>query len=193
MARLPECVVVADGAEFVLLGRHARVEHARGTEAELRALAVGRYDVTDAPMLGPVEFEGITFPNNLAFRQLVDETKPFRGRSFTAGIDEWTGGVLYPDYLGVSFTERLADVPMFVAGVERIAGGRVGSVRGVASVAGAGDASLLGDWIRSGRFQPERLAARFAEVLGGEWVVTVFPRSAGGDDYNIHFDRLAGS
>ncbi len=149
-----------------------------------------------APMrLAPVQAVGVTLSGHPEYSQLVAETRAFHGRQFVAGLDEWTGGVLYPDHLGIAFTERLADVPCFVAGVEALTGQSVWSVRGTASVAGVGDPPLLGDWITTGVFQPDRLARRFEMVLGGRWQVVVSFKDATNpaSGYWVSIDRLPGT
>jgi hypothetical protein len=80
--------------------------------------------------------------------------------------------VLYPDHLGISFTERLADVPQFVQQVEGLSNRAITVIRGVASEALCGDPPLLGDWIKRGTFDPDRLARRFGLVLGGVWTIS---------------------
>jgi hypothetical protein len=169
----PECDIADENGVSVLRDRATGVEVARGTDAHVRQSAVGRCSVTDAPRLGPVVLVGQTLSGHDEYSQTVAETKAFQGRPFTARLDEWTGGVLYPDHLGIAFTERLADVPYFVAGVQQLSGREVSCVRGTASVAGVGDPPLLGDWIRTGQFQTDRLARRFEAVLGGSWLVVV--------------------
>ena len=143
--------------------------------------------------MGPVELAEFTDGAHPAYIQYVAETKSFRGRDYDAGSSLWTDGVLYPDHLGIGFTERLADVPMFVAAVEVITEVVIPRVEGTASVAAIGDPPLLGDWIRSGRFQPDRLASRFAETLGGIWAISFSIRDsrAVGVVYNVSIQRLA--
>jgi hypothetical protein len=150
---------------------------------------------TDPMLLGPVQLVGTTLSGHPEFSQLVAESKAFNGRSFTAGLDEWTGGVLYPDHLGIAFTERLADVPRFVVEVQQLTGLQITSVRGTASVAASGDPPLLGDWIRRGQFQPNRLAARFDQVLGGRWQVVVSFKDAHNpaSGYFVSIDRTQGT
>jgi hypothetical protein len=146
-------------------------------------------------LLGPVQGVGTTLSGHPEFSQLVAESKVFNGRWFTAGLDEWTAGVLYPDHLGIAFTERLADVPLFASGVEQLTGFTVRSVRGTASIAASGDPPLLGDWILSGVFQPDRLARRFDTSLGGSWQVVVSfkdPRNPA-SGYWVSIDRLPGT
>ncbi len=128
--------------------------------------------------LRPVEFDpfGGTVVPYPSFQQLLDEPAFFNGRYYLPGA-EWTGGVLYPTHLGISFAERLADVPEFVAGVEALAGPCVDLVSGTASISLPGDPPLLGDWIVSRQFDPVRLARTFADKLGGIWVVDVRLRS----------------
>jgi hypothetical protein len=191
-----ECIIRVDtNGDRVLLDRATGVEYARGTEAQVRRAAHGVHTITDAPRLAPVQLVGTTLSGHPEFNQLVDETVVFQGRSFTHGVEEWTGGILYPNYLGISFTERLADVPQFVRGVQQLSGQLVTSVRGAASVAGAGDPPLLGDWIRTGYFQPDRIARRFERELGGTWEVLVLPKHApnpsGG--HEVRINRIAGT
>jgi hypothetical protein len=81
--------------------------------------------------------------------------------------DEWIGGIQYPTYFGISFAERIADIPQFVLQVETLAQSRITSIHGTASVALPGDPLLLGDWIKSGTFDKNRLARKFELVLGG--------------------------
>src|SRR6185312_3642545 len=88
------------------------------------------------------------------------------------------GGVLYPDHLGVAFTERVADLPDFVRQVELLAGTSIDSVQGVASIALPGDPPLLGDWLMNGVFDDSRLIKRFKQELGGDWVIACTPRNA---------------
>lgn len=152
--------------------------------------------LNNAPLLlDPVQAVGTTLSGHPEFSQLVGESKAFQGRQFIAGRDEWTCGVLYPDHLGIAFTERLADVPLFVAGVELLTGQQIRSVRGTASVAGVGDPPLLGDWIQHGLFQPARLARRFDLVLGGTWQVVVSWKdpSNPANGYWVSIDRFPGT
>jgi hypothetical protein len=190
-----ECDIAIENGQHVLRNRVTGVEYARGTEAQVRTAAQGRHPITDAPRLGPVQPAGTTLSGHPEYTQLVAESKSFRGRQFTTGIDEWTAGVLYPDHLGIGFTERLADVPLFVLGVQQLTGSAIWSVSGTASVAGAGDPPLLGDWIRSGHFQPDRLALRFDQVLGGSWRVVVSWKDANNpaSGYWVSIDRVPGT
>lgn len=121
--------------------------------------------------LRPVEDDGATQHGYGQYVQRVDEAVTINGHTLVAG-DEWTGGVLYLDHLGIGFTERVADVPQFAQQVEALSGQPVTVIRGVASVALPGDPPLLGDWIASGTFDPPRLARRFDQELGGTWTVT---------------------
>lgn len=145
--------------------------------------------------LRPVEFDQFvaTYSRYLVFQQLLDEVAFFNGRHYPTG-SEWTGGVLYPTYLGISFAERLADLPEFVAGVELLAGIEVDVVSGTASLALPGDPPLLGDWIRYRRFDPDRLARTFAAKHGGSWVVST--RLKSGSDplggYHVEVRRTRG-
>jgi hypothetical protein len=190
-----ECDIAVENGQHVLRNRVTGVEYACGTDAQVRQAALGPYSITDAPRLGSVQPAGTTLSGHPEFTQLVAESKTFQGRSFSARMDEWTAGVLYPDHLGIAFTERLADVPIFVAGVEQLTAHPITSVRGTASVAEVGDPPLLGDWIRSGQFQPDRLARRFEQVLGGSWQVVVSFKdpnnSASG--YFLSIDRTPGT
>lgn len=140
----------------------------------MRQAAHGVHTITDAPRLEAVQPDTNALGTSPypEFLQRAAETVVFDGRQVIQGV-LWTDGVLYPDYLGIGFTERLADVPQFVAGVQQLSGQPVTSVRGTASLAGVGDPPLLGDWIRTGRFQPDRLARRFDSELGGRWDVIV--------------------
>jgi hypothetical protein len=191
----PECDIAIEGGDFVLRHRATGVEYARGTEVHVRQAAHGHYSVTDAPRLGPVQPAGTTLSGHPEFTQLVSESKTFQGRHFMSGMDEWTAGVLYPDHLGIAFTERLADVPQFVAGVQQLTARSITSVRGTASVAGVGDPPLLGDWLRSGQFQQNRLAARCEQVLGGRWQVVVSFKDANNhaSGYWVSIDRIPGT
>lgn len=147
------------------------------------------------PRLGPVTLVGQTLSGHLDFVQLVDSTVEFLGRTFVAGVDEWTGGILFADHLGISFAERLADVPEFVAGVQHLTGRVVSSVRGEASLALPVDPPLLGDWIRTGVFDPDRLTVRFDRRLGGRWVARTMPKYPRDPDSVIivHIDRTPGT
>jgi hypothetical protein len=190
-----ECVFRLENGDHVLLDRTTGVEYARGTEAQVRQTAHGIHTITDAPRLGPVQQTGTTLSGHAEFIQLVDETIPFLGRLFVRGVNEWIGGVLYPDYLGIAFTERLADVAAFTRAVQQLSAQPIASVQGTASVAGFGNLPLLGDWIRAGRFQPDRLARRFERELGGTWHVFVLLKhptnpSAG---HEVRINRVVGT
>jgi len=191
----PECDIAVENGVHVLRNRVTGAEYARGTEAHVRQAAQGLYSVTDAPRLGPVQQAGVTLSGHPEFTQLVSESKTFQGRHFTGGMDEWTAGVLYPDHLGIAFTERLADVPLFTGGVQQLTARQIPSVRGTASVAGVGDPPLLGDWIRTGQFQPDRLALRFEQVLGGSWRVVVSLKDANNpaSGYWVQIERIPGT
>jgi hypothetical protein len=146
------------------------------------------------PQLKTVEVDGRTFPSGYPqYKQCTDEPGYFNGRWFVEG-DEWTSGVLYPDHLGIAFTERLADLPGFVRQVERISGISIDSVRGVASVGLPGDPLLLGDWIFNGTFDSARLARRFQLELGGTWSILWTPRNARDPrlGYNVEIHRVSG-
>lgn len=104
--------------------------------------------------------------------QLVGETVEFDDRLFVDGESEWISGVLYPDHLGIAFTERLADLPQFIREAERLSGRTISRIHGTAAVASSDDRSLLGDWIENGVFQPDRLLRRFRNILGGDWRLT---------------------
>ena len=122
------------------------------------------------PRLKPVELTGFTPSGYYEFAQYVDETKSFNGRLFHPH-DEWIAGILYSGYLGIAFTERLADLPQFVLQVTALSGQQITSIRGTASKALPGDQLLLGDWIENGTFDPARLARRFDRELGGVWEI----------------------
>lgn len=80
-------------------------------------------------------------------------------------------------------------------GVEILTGRSIRSVRGTAAVAGVGDPKLLGDWIRAGTFEPNRLAARFKESLGGNWTVAASQKTPTIPDngYWVTMNRDAGT
>jgi len=192
-----ECVIRVQGGQCVLLDRFSGVEYARGTEAQLHQAAHGVYRITDAPRLGPVEFDplGPTMSGYLQFQQFVVEAVVFQGRSFTPGVDWWIDGILFPDHLGIGFAERLADVPQFVSGVQRLTGQQVTEVRGGGSIAALGGPPLLGDWIKSGTFDPDRLVRRFERELGGVWALTFRERNPGSPDdgYLVTIHRQSGT
>lgn len=126
---------------------------------------------SSAPRLRPVEEAGTTVSGYAEYSQAIDEPASANGRTLAPG-DEWIGGVLYPDHLGVGFAERLADLPHFIRQVEALAGRTITAIRGTASEALPGDPLLLGDWIKAGTFDPARLARRFDAELGGVWTIT---------------------
>lgn len=146
------------------------------------------------PRLKPVQPNGITQSGDREYVQYVDEAKLFNGRQFIPG-DRWIDGILFPDHLGIGFAERLADLPQFVLQVQTISGKAVIAIRGTASIALPGDAPLLGDWIRAGRFDEIRLARKFDQDLGGCWVIrhqlrhTMIPAAG----YNVGIDRIVGT
>ena len=169
---IPELIIRLEQGQWVLRDRLTGTELARGTENEVRHAAHGVGRIVDAPMLQPVIFEYFLPSGYAAFVQQVAEDYIFLGRVMLQD-DEWTSGVMFPDYLGISYTERLADVPLFVLGVQQLSRNMVVSVQGDASISLPGDPPLLGDWIRSGTFTPNRLLRRFAHVLGGQWTMTI--------------------
>lgn len=195
MGHPPECVIRLDGGDYVLLDRETGVEYLRGPEPWVRHVARASYALTDAPRLGPVLLDGTTHSGFPEYVQFVAEDAVFRGQRFRAAVSEWTSGVLYPDHLGIGFTERLADVPAFTVGIETLTGRPVLSIRGSASVAGVGDPPLLGDWIRAGTFDPDRLARRFGRALGGTWVVGVLLKDPKhpASGHVVEINRLAGA
>jgi len=146
--------------------------------------------------LRPVEPDpfGGTAAGGPAFLQCVDQAAFINGHHLSAG-DEWTGGILYPTYLGISFAERLADVPEFVAAVEALTGVAINLVSGTASLALPGDPPLLGDWIRSGLFDTARYGRAFNRVLGDTWRVVVRWHTPGDprNGYDVDIRRLRGT
>ncbi len=147
------------------------------------------------PRLRAVEPDGTTFPSgNPQYKQLVDEARTFNGRSFAPG-DEWIGGVLYQDHLGIAVTERVADVPQFAKQVEGLAGKQITSTRGTASKALQGDPPLLGDWIENGTLNANRLARKFEQELGGKWEIKYKLKDpqAPWNGYDVEIDRVPGS
>jgi hypothetical protein len=161
-----------------------------------RRLNCARSDSVPALRLRPVEFDpfGGTLSGDPAFQQLLDEPAFINGRHLSPG-DEWTGGILYATHLGISFTERIADLPEFVAGVESLAGVAIDWVTGTASLALPGDPPLLGDWIRSGTFDTVRFGRAFDRVLGGSWQVVVRLHSPGRpqNGYDVDIRRARGA
>lgn len=147
------------------------------------------------PQLRAVEADGTTFPSGYPlYKQLVDEAKTFNGRPFVPG-DEWVGGVLYPDHLGIAFTERIADVPQFVRQVEGLSGRKISSIRGTASKALPGDPPLLGDWIEIGTFDADRLTRKFEQELGGKWEIEYNLKNpkVPQNGYNVEIHRVPGT
>jgi len=126
--------------------------------------------------LAPVVLENDSPRTYPQFCQRLEDAVFFNGREFAAGA-EWIGAVLYPTYLGISFAERLADIPEFCRQVAELSGRLIVEVRGKASIALPGDAPLLGDWIEAGRFDRNRLSRRFNDVLGGSWRIEYTSRS----------------
>lgn len=193
---ITECVIRVQGGQHVLLDRFSGAEYARGTEAQVRQVAQGAFRITEAPRLRSIEVDpiGLTMSGYLQFQQFVDESVVFQGRLFTLGVDWWIDAILFPDHLGIGFAERLADLPQFVIGVQRLAGRQVSELRGGASVAGIGDPPLLGDWITNGTFDADRLARRFHDELGGTWIITHRERIPGSPDdgYSVTITRQPG-
>lgn len=146
------------------------------------------------PRLRQVEHVAATPSGYPEYAQYVDETKHFNGRLFVPD-DEWIAGILYVDYLGIAYTERLADVPQFVKQVESLSGKAIISVRGTASKALPGDPPLLGDWIERGTFDPSRLARKFDQELGGQWEIRYRQKDPNAPEkgYNVEIDRVPGT
>jgi hypothetical protein len=147
------------------------------------------------PRLRAVECDGITFPSGYTqYKQLVDEGKIFNGKQFVPD-DEWIGGVLYPDHLGIAFTERVADVPQFVKQVEGLSQQKITSIRGTASKALPGDPTLLGDWIEDGTFDADRLTHKFEQELGGKWELkhSLKNPNVPQNGYNVEVNRVPGT
>ncbi len=190
-----ECIIRVENRDHVLLDRATGVEYARGTEAQVRQFALGVHTITDAPRLGPVELVAVTPSGYLELVQMVAESAVFQSRPFTPGGNQWIDGVLYPDRLGIGFAERLADVPQFVRGAGLLTGRQITFVEGLASITLPGDDPLLGDWIRAGYFQPDRLERRFSRELGGTWDVSwALKNSANSENgYLVTITRVTGT
>jgi len=144
--------------------------------------------------LRQAEHAGITPSGYAEYAQYVDEAKTFNGRAFLPN-DEWIGGILYADYLGIAFAERVADLPQFVQQVEVLSGIIITSIRGTASKALPGDPLLIGDWIERGTFDPDRLARKFEQALGGKWSIIPTQKDPHAPDkgYNIEINRQKGT
>ena len=57
------------------------------------------------------------------------------------------------------------------------------------------DDDLLGDWIKDGTFDPDRLARRFDQELGGKWAIAIRVKSpnALGTVYEVEIARAPGT
>ena len=146
------------------------------------------------PRLRPVQVDGRTFSQYPTFVQFVDETCTFNGRVYYPD-DEWISAVLFPNDLGIGFAERIADIPSFISEIEVILGFRVERITGVAAQALQGDQPLLGDWIRAGTFDKDRLMRKFEQVLGSKWQVKYNIRNARAliIAYQVEISRVPGT
>ena len=190
-----ELIVRRHNSVWVLRDRLTGTELARGTKNEVRQAAQGVGRIVGVPRLGPVELVGHSWSGFADYCQTVAESYIFQGRLFVQDVDIWTDCVLYADHLGIGFAERIADVPLFVQGVQQLTGESITSIKGTASLAGIGESPLLGDWIKYGRFEPLRLARRFEQASRGQWNVVAelkyakFPISG----YIVTIERQAGT
>jgi hypothetical protein len=118
---------------------------------------------------------------------MVEEEPDRLGRWFAkdapGGDEEFAARLLFHTRtLEVAWTNSIPWLAHRVRAVQDCSGLQVDIVRGRAS-------DVLLDEIRSGAFNPDALALRFARILGGEWTVTVEPIPGSDDAWSLTMSK----